>query len=84
MLANLAGHWLLGLPVGYVLCFWGGWGVVGLWLGLSSGLTAIGMTLVIVWRSRIEALSNVTAAVHGASSKSDEGAHNRPVAGPLR
>jgi MATE family multidrug resistance protein len=32
MLSNLAGHWLLGLPVGYALCFWWGWGVVGLWV----------------------------------------------------
>ena len=28
-------HWLLGLPVGYALCFSLGMGVVGLWIGLS-------------------------------------------------
>ncbi len=26
MLFNLAGHWLVGLPVGYALCFWSGLG----------------------------------------------------------
>jgi multidrug resistance protein, MATE family len=56
MLSNLVGHWLLGLPVGYALCFWAGWGVVGLWIGLSSGLIAIGITLVMVWRYRIRQL----------------------------
>ena len=43
MLFNLAGHWLVGLPVGYALCFWFGWGVVGLWTGLSLSLTLIGI-----------------------------------------
>jgi multidrug resistance protein, MATE family len=57
MLCNLAGHWLLGLPVGYALCFWLGQGVVGLWVGLSSGLIAIGLTLVMVWRHRIGQVS---------------------------
>lgn len=57
MLSNLAGHWLLGLPVGYALCFWWGWGVVGLWVGLSVGLVAIGVFLVLTWRHRIRALA---------------------------
>ena len=39
MLTNLAGHWLIGLPLGYAACFWWGWGVQGLWLGLAAGLT---------------------------------------------
>jgi multidrug resistance protein, MATE family len=71
MLTNLAGHWLLGLPIGYVLCFWCGWGVVGLWAGLSSGLSAIGLTLAMVWRHRIGGLANVEAA--DRSSRSGEG-----------
>lgn len=57
MLSNLAGHWLLGLPVGYALCFWWGWGVVGLWVGLSLGLVAIGVFLVLTWKHRIRELA---------------------------
>jgi MATE family multidrug resistance protein len=57
MLANLGGHWLLGLPLGYALCFWYGWGVIGLWVGLSSGLIAVGIVLVTAWRRRVGALS---------------------------
>ena len=50
MILNLIGHWVIGLPVAYWLCFNRGWGVVGLWLGLSVGLTIVGLTLVFVWR----------------------------------
>ena len=52
MLWNLAGHWLFGLPVGYVLCFVMGWGVIGLWVGLSTGLILVGVGLVVVWWQR--------------------------------
>ena len=56
MIGNLVGHWLLGLPIGYALCFWWGWGVVGLWTGLSTGLIVIGIALAITWQRRIAAL----------------------------
>lgn len=49
MLWNLAGHWLFGLPLGYVLCFTVGLGVAGLWWGLSAGLIVCGVALVIAW-----------------------------------
>ena len=49
MLANLTGHWLAGLPLGYAACFWWGWGVQGLWLGLAAGLTAVGTALLAAW-----------------------------------
>ena len=52
MLANLIGHWCLGLPVAYLLCFSRGWGVVGLWTGLSFGLVLIGSFLIVVWSLR--------------------------------
>ena len=52
MLANLIGHWCLGLPVAYLLCFSRGWGVVGLWTGLSFGLVLIGSSLIVVWYLR--------------------------------
>jgi MATE family multidrug resistance protein len=53
MLVNLVGHWLLGLPVGYVLCFTLGMGVLGLWIGLSTGLIVCGIILTWVWSRRI-------------------------------
>jgi multidrug resistance protein, MATE family len=49
MLWNLAGHWLIGLPLGYLLCFRWGLGVVGLWWGLSLGLIICGVALLFVW-----------------------------------
>jgi MATE family multidrug resistance protein len=51
---NLIGHWLLGLPIGYVLCFELGWGAPGLWVGLSVGLIAVGVLLLRAWANRAE------------------------------
>jgi MATE family multidrug resistance protein len=53
MIVNLAAHWLLGLPVSYTLCFIVGWGVYGLWVGLSLGLIVTGVVLLWVWTVRI-------------------------------
>lgn len=52
MLFNLVGHWCIGLPVAYVLCFWRGWGVLGLWAGLSLGVMLIGGSLIGAWQWR--------------------------------
>lgn len=49
MKANLLGHWLIGLPIGLVLCFPLGRGVVGMWTGLALGLTAVAARLLWVW-----------------------------------
>lgn len=35
---TLIAYWAVGLPVGYVLAFYAGLGVQGVWLGLSAGL----------------------------------------------
>lgn len=56
MVVNLIGHWLLGLPVGYLLCFRYGWGVAGLWVGLSVGLVFAGLVLVSTWAIRTRRL----------------------------
>jgi MATE family multidrug resistance protein len=47
LVANLCGHYLIGLPLGALLAFELGFGASGLWWGLSAGLTcvAIGLTL---------------------------------------
>lgn len=53
MITNFAAHWLFGLPVGYSLCFVLGFGVIGLWIGLSTGLIIAGVTLLTVWHRRL-------------------------------
>ena len=50
MLAHLAGYWVIGLPVAYLLCFPAGWGARGIWVGLSAALILIGAALILVWR----------------------------------
>jgi MATE family multidrug resistance protein len=52
MIANLVGHWVLGLPAGWLLCYNAGLGVYGIWIGLSIGLMAVATALLIVWRYR--------------------------------
>jgi multidrug resistance protein, MATE family len=59
MIWNLIGHWFIGLPTGYFLCFGLGRGVVGLWWGLSIGLIICGAVLLVVWSRRIRALQTV-------------------------
>lgn len=56
MVTNLVGHWAIGLPVGALLCFTVGWGALGLWIGLSVGLTAVAATLLYFWRTKSAAL----------------------------
>jgi len=56
MIWNLAGHWLIGLPLAYLLCFVAEWGVVGLWIGLSVGLILVGIVLLATWHRRTKAL----------------------------
>jgi len=56
MLWNLAGHWFIGLPLGYTLCFTLGFGVIGLWWGLSTGLIICGIALVTVWARSVRHL----------------------------
>lgn len=47
-LANMVGHYAIGLPVALLLGFGLGHGVVGIWWGLCVGLTAVALAL--VWR----------------------------------
>jgi MATE family multidrug resistance protein len=53
MLANFVAYWLIGLPVGYLLCFKLGWGAVGVWIGLCAGLMMIGSGLLLAWHKRM-------------------------------
>jgi multidrug resistance protein, MATE family len=52
MLANFVAYWLIGLPLGYFLCFRRGWGALGIWIGLCIGLMVIGSALLLAWHAR--------------------------------
>jgi multidrug resistance protein, MATE family len=43
--ANVVGHWLVGFPLALVLGVYGTFGVIGIWWGLSAGLTAVAIAL---------------------------------------
>jgi MATE family multidrug resistance protein len=43
--ANVLGHWVIGLPACLLLGFWAGLGIRGLWGGLAVGLTAVAASL---------------------------------------
>jgi multidrug resistance protein, MATE family len=60
MVWHVIGHWMVGLPVGYALCFWKGWGVPGLWTGLSTGLIVVAVVLVTLWFNRAKRLRTET------------------------
>ncbi len=50
MWVNFAGYWLFGLPVGYYLCFSRGYGIMGIWWGLTFALILISLALLGAWR----------------------------------
>lgn len=51
MIANLIGHYPIGLALGLILCFGFGFGVLGLWGGLAAGLISVAAMLLRAWRS---------------------------------
>ena len=59
MLCHLAGYWIIGLPLGALLCFHYSLGAVGLWMGLSAGLILIGIVLFWFWRHTARRLARM-------------------------
>ena len=49
MYANLIGYWVMGLPLGLILCFVLKWGVYGMWIGLTVSLIVIASTVLMRW-----------------------------------
>ena len=68
MICNLIGHWFLGLPIGYILCFIVGWGVLGLWMGLSVGLILVGAVLLLVWSRKVIQLNRELSRIKSANN----------------
>ena len=62
MICHLLLYWLLGLPLGYVLCFEMRGGAVGLWAGLCVALILIGSVLLVVWTRKVHTMSACYAA----------------------
>jgi multidrug resistance protein, MATE family len=62
MLCHFAGYWLIGLPLGSLLCFRLGLGAPGLWMGLSAGLILIGIVLVAFWRRTVQRIASARPA----------------------
>jgi MATE family multidrug resistance protein len=58
MISNLAGHWVIGLPIALYLGFRHHLGIVGLWWGLCAGLTVVAALLFV----RFERISRKTIA----------------------
>jgi MATE family multidrug resistance protein len=56
MLCHFTAYWIIGLPLGYWLCFRRNWGAFGLWSGLSLALILIGVVLLLVWQRRVRHL----------------------------
>ncbi|MGB8029187.1 MAG: MATE family efflux transporter [Terracidiphilus sp.] len=54
MWANLVGYWVLGLPLGFFLCFGLRWGIYGLWIGLTLALVVIALALIARWKRDAE------------------------------
>jgi MATE family multidrug resistance protein len=55
MAVNFVGHWVLGLPTAYLLCFRLDWGAQGLWTGLACGLIVTGAVLLGAWHRQSRA-----------------------------
>ncbi len=66
LIANLIGHYPIGLALGLVLCFGFHLGAVGLWTGLAAGLISVAILLVRQWRFKtrdVSSLKSVLATV---------------------
>ncbi len=52
MVLNLVGYWMIGLPLGYLLCFRENLGVFGVWIGLTIALVFIAILILLEWKKR--------------------------------
>ena len=78
---NIISNYVLALPMAYVLTFPAGWGLNGIWTGLSIAmyLSAIGQSIYVFfvnWDTEAERISNSIKAdelrIHGIDVNQDE------------
>lgn len=53
------GYWVLGLPIGIALAVWGGFGALGIWIGLMAGLFVVAALMLARWM-RLSASGGLT------------------------
>ncbi len=58
VIANFGAHWVIGLPVGALLCFQLRFGVIGVWVGFSFGLIIVALLLLVAWSRQVAAIGN--------------------------
>jgi MATE family multidrug resistance protein len=78
MVTNVVGHWVLGLPAGYVLCFVWGWGVAGLWIGLSIGLIFVSAILVAAWWKKAASMQNAESRMQTPRARDNGSLNGEP------
>jgi MATE family multidrug resistance protein len=71
MVVHLFGYWIIGLPIGAMLCFKTGWGAIGLWTGLCVGLILIGCILVFSWMRMIKQLASTNPSLGFVSAATE-------------
>lgn len=54
-LITIVGYWVVGFPVGLLLAYAAGLKTIGMWLGLSAGLTTAAVMLFVTFRRRLAA-----------------------------
>ena len=52
MIYAVFGYWVVAIGVGVALAFGAGWGGVGIWVGLASGLAVVSVLMVARWMRR--------------------------------
>jgi multidrug resistance protein, MATE family len=62
MFSHLVCDWAFGLPVAWYFCFRRGWGVSGLWIGLSLAMILAGIVLLFAWSRRIRRFAPPTGS----------------------
>jgi MATE family multidrug resistance protein len=63
MVANLIGHYPIGLLLGLILCFGLGFGAVGLWGGLAAGLVSVAVLVLRAWTRLTKDVSQLKPVV---------------------
>jgi len=59
LIANLIGHYPLGLFIGIILCFNKGYGIKGLWCGTTLGLFSVSMLVLFLWKKRTKKINKL-------------------------